>query len=394
MFLQYVFGESWGNYATSKFYQLSLDNYYLNKAIILISSCFSNAVIREFNEKTGEEIENGQLSNFIKNPNNNQTSTEFFKEFIRNILSGGYCYLYPYHENAAYINILEKEPQLFVLNNDFIDHRGQSVKFLQEDYSFKYDMEGGTVLNFSQIIPFYDISQDPKNKFRGVSRLRSLEEEINQLYLANKAISNQVKLSGNIIVSPEATKESELSQGLDKIITTTHGKTHKDDIEEKINMSGLLRGQSFTISSTALKAINLAESLKDYDFNTKFKHEAGRIILNLYDIPRKLQNIITTAELKSDKEGEDIDMYEKIVIPLANNFSNSINSVYSPVTGTKIELDYSHLSVFKKRNQESKKSESEEKTNIIKNIVTLKNEGFISPDQAIKILQDEKIISD
>ena len=93
----------------------------------------------------------------------------------------------------------------------------------------------------------------------------------------------------------------------------------------------------------------MAESLKDYDYNTKFKQEAGRIILNLYDIPRKLQNIITQSELKSDKEGEDVDVYEKIVIPISENFCKSINSTYSKLTRTTIHLDYSIFRFLLKR---------------------------------------------
>lgn len=392
MFLQYIFGESWGEYKTNKFYSLSLKNYYLNRSIILVSDCFNNANILEFDAKTGDPVADGPLKTFLKSPNNNQTSKELFQEFVRNLLSGGYCYLYPYHQNAAYVNFIEKGSQLLVLNNDHIDHQGQQPKFLQEEYSFMYEPIGPAKINFSQIIPFFDISQDPKNKFRGISRMQALEDELSQIYIANKAISNQIKMSGNIIVSPEATKESELSQGLDKPIIVGAQKTQKDQIEENINSSGLLRGKSFTISSTALKAINLAESLKDYDFNAKFKQEAGRVIMNLYGIPRKLQNIITTAEMKSDKEGEDVDMYEKIVIPMADNFSESINSVYSELTGTKIKLDYSHLSVFKSKLEDTDKKDSEKKNNIINNVVTLKNENLITVDEAIKILQDEKII--
>lgn len=393
MFLQFVFGESWGNYTTSKFYQLSLDNYYVNRSIILISDCFNNANIIETDIKTGDVIQDGPLQTFLKSPNHNQTSKELFQEFIRNLLSGGYCYLYPFHSNPAYANFIHKGAQLLVLNNDFIDHSYQKVKFLQEEYTFKYDIDGGSKMNFSQIIPFFDISQDPKNKFKGVTRLKSLEEELSQIYLSNKAVANQIKMSGNIIVSPEATKDSELSLGLDKPIVPGRQKTQKDQIEENINDSGLLRGKSFTISSTALKAINLAESLKDYNFNEKFKHEAGRVIMNAYGIPRKLQNIITTSELKSDKEGEDIDMYEKIVLPLAESFSESINSVYSKLTGTKIKLDYSHLAVFKERLEDAEKKDSEKKTNIINNVVTLKNNQLITDEEAKKILQDEKIIA-
>ena len=183
--------------------------------------------------------------------------------------------------------------------------------------------------------------------------------------------------------------------GLDKPITTVGntGKTHKDEIEEKLNLPGIIFGKSLTVSSTALKAINLAESLKDYDYNTKFKQEAGRIMLNLFDIPRKLQNIITTSELKSDKEGEEIDVYEKIIIPAANSLAKSINSVYSPLTKTYIEFDYLHLAVFAERLQNAKKYEQEVKEKAADLILKLRNEGVISEAECKKMMKDEKIIA-
>lgn len=265
-------------------------------------------------------------------------------------------------------------------------------KEISFDYTFNSEKK---TYNFSEIIPFYDIAQDPKNPFKGVTRLKALEDEINQIWLANKAIDNQIKLSGNIIVSPDSTKESPMTMGLDKPVTTANaaGKTHKQEIEEKLNIPGIIFGKSLTVSSTALKAINLAESLKDYDYNKKYKQEAGRVILNLYDIPRKLQNIITTSELKSDKEGEEIDVYEKIIIPAANSLAKSINSVYSPLTKTYIEFDYLHLAVFAERLQNAKKYEQEAKEKSADLLIRLRNEGLISEAECIKMMKDEKIIT-
>lgn len=263
----------------------------------------------------------------------------------------------------------------------------------QKDINFDY-RHGGSLrtLNFKQVIPFYDIAQDPANNFKGVSRLKSLEEEIKQIFMANKAIDNQISLSGNIIVSPDSHKESEFSMGLDKPITPAIGKTQKDDIEEKLNRSFIFGGKSLTISATALKAINLAESLKDYDYNKMYKQEAGRVILNLYEIPRKMQNIITSAELKSDKEGEDVDLYEKIILPLSTSFAKSINSTYSKLTGTTVRLSYGHLSVFEEKKESAKKKEAEHKERTKNFIISLMEKEIIDKPKAIKMLQDEKII--
>ncbi|GAB0156221.1 hypothetical protein CHRYSEOSP005_14850 [Chryseobacterium sp. Alg-005] len=330
----------------------------------------------------------------LTNPNYKQSFEELGKDFIRNLFSGGFSYLLPYHENPAYVNFIDKGSSLICLNNDNIDFGGRSIKLFQNDISFDYTYNfEKKVFNYKQIIPFYDIAQDPKNSFIGVSRVKALEQELSQIWISNKAIDNQIKLSGNIIVTPEAVKESEMSMNtLDKPIVSVTGKTHKQDIEEKLNASGIIFGKSLTVATTALKAINLAESLKDYDYNSKFKQEAGRIILNLFGIPRKLQNIITQSELKSDKEGEDIDLYEKVVLPVAENFAKSINSQYSKLTKTKIELSYSHLSVFAERQQNTFKTESEHKQMVSGYVSNLYEKQLITRDEARKLLKDGKII--
>lgn len=300
----------------------------------------------------------------------------------------------PHHENAAWVNFIDKGAELYCLNNDYIDFNGRKASLFQKDIFFDYSHNGvKQTLSSKQIIPFFDIAQDPKNQFKGVSRLKSLEDEVHQIWMSNKAIENQIKLSGNIIVSPDSHKESELSLGLDKPIGATTGKTQKHEIEDKLNASGIIFGKSLTVASTALKAINLAESLKDYDYNEKFKQEAGRIVMNLYEIPRKLQNLINSSELQKDKEGEDIDLYEKTILPVAGNFAKSINSVYSKLTGTTIKLSYDHLAVFQERRENAKKKEAEHKEKTTDLIIKLLDKNLISDQEAIKILKDEKIIA-
>lgn len=282
---------------------------------------------------------------------------------------------------------------MLCLNNDAIDFGGRKLELFQKDIAFDYSYGNlEKTLNFKQIIPFYDIAQDSKNNFKGVSRLKSLEDEMKQVWMANKAIDNQLGLSGNIIVSPDSHKESELSLGLDKPIVTNTAKTQKQDIEEKLNTSFIF-GKSLTVASTALKAVNLAESLSSYDYNKMFKQEAGRIILNLYEIPRKMQNINTAAEMKSDKDGEDVDLYEKIILPLSTNFAKSINSVYSNLTKTTIKLSYDHLTVFQEKRQNALRMESEHKERTKNFVDDLFVKGYITKEQAVKMLQDEKIIA-
>ena len=299
----------------------------------------------------------------------------------------------PYHENIAYSNFLDKGAELLCLNNDYIDFGGRKLSMFQRDTNFDYKF--GNVdreLNFKQVIPFYDIAQDPTNNFKGISRLRSLDDELKQIFMSNKAIDNQLSLSGNIIVSPDSHKESEMSLGLDKPLIVGSGRTQKDDIEEKLNTSFIF-GKSLTVASTALKAVNLAESLSHYDYNTKFKQEAGRIMMNLYEIPRKMQNINTAAELKSDKDGEDVDLYEKIILPLSTSFEKSINSTYSRLTGTTIKLSYNHLSVFQRKREEAKKTEAQYKKEFVTMINDLVSNNHIDHATAKKMLQDEKIIA-
>lgn len=379
-------------YSTKKYYDFSLKNYFLNRAIILIANAFNSYEIVEYDSK-GNLVTDGPLTKLLKEPNYKQTGEELGKEFIRNLFSGGYAYLMPYHENIAYSNFLDKGAELLCLNNDYIDFGGRKLSMFQRDVNFDYKF--GNVdreLNFKQVIPFYDIAQDPTNNFKGISRLRSLDDELKQIFMSNKAIDNQLSLSGNIIVSPDSHKESELSQGLDKAIVVGTGRTQKDDLEEKLNTSFIF-GKSLTVASTALKAVNLAESLSHYDYNTKFKQEAGRIMMNLYEIPRKMQNINTVAELKSDKDGEDVDLYEKIILPLSTSFEKSINSTYSKLTGTTIKLSYDHLSVFQRKREEAKKTEAQYKKEFVAMVTDLVSNNYIDHATAKKMLQDEKIIA-
>lgn len=391
-----LYSEMWGDGVSGNYYDFSFRNYYLNKVIILVSDAFSSCKFIEKDLKTGELVEDPNkrlITNLLTNPNENQTYIEFFREYIRNLYACGYVYLLPYHENRAYRNFIDKGAKLFCLQSDSINFGNKSVSHFENNITFEYRQNGfHKRYNYAETIPFYDISQDPINKFKGVSRLKSIENEVTQINLSNKAIINQLRLSGNIIVTPSGGDKNEFSEGLNRTTNIYQGTTQKEDIENKLNISGLFTGKSLTVTGTPLKAINLAESIKDYDFNTKFKQEAGRIILNLYGIPRKLQNIITTAELKSDKEGEDIDLYEKIVLPLAQNFAKSINTTYSPITGTEIELDYSHLSVFTEKTKNERIIKNEQNSKRVDYLLKLLDKGLIDDKKTLEILENEKII--
>ena len=106
-----------------------------------------------------------------------------------------------------------------------------------------------------------------------------------------------------------------------------------------------------------------------------------------------MKKINTAAELKSDKDGEDVDLYEKIILPLSTSFEKSINSTYSKLTGTTIKLSYDHLSVFQRKREEAKKTEAEHKKLVLEMVNTLVSNNHIDRATAKKMLQDEKIIA-
>ena len=84
---------------------------------------------------------------------------------------------------------------------------------------------------------------------------------------------------------------------------------------------------------------------------------------------------------------------KKIVIPISENFCKSINSTYSKLTRTTIHLDYSHLSVFAEKKDSNDKTRTEQNKSVSEYVIQLFEKGLIEKPQAIKILQDEKVIT-
>lgn len=238
------------------------------------------------------------------------------------------------------------------------------------------------------IIPYYDILRNPKNPFKGVSRLKSLDANIRNYLLAQKAKGNQIKLSGHTIVSPDINNSNQLDLGLDQISHNVQlsdgsqvGVTKKDEMYEELSQGGLGTDKPLTVASKPLKSFNLMEGLKDFDFD-KFIKEDAKTVLNTYGIPKEQQGIDRDATTYENIKNSKLDMCQNIVEPIAENFCLSLQQAYNHPN--RIIFNYKKLPFY----SVVRKEILETKTSKINNVINLKNEGIYSVEQA-KILIDE-----
>ncbi len=357
--------------------KLSTEINALNKAINFYADIFSSAEIYA-TDKKGNIVENDELVEKLLNPNSLQDFKEFSKEFIRNYFSGGYAYITPYHESAGFEKKLNKA-SLFVLNNDFISFNNGKASYQINE---KYDISKSTL--------FIDILRDPENPMKGISRVNSLQDEIQIIKLSDKAKQNQTKLSGHTIVSPKnnTSQNSYVDNGLDQIIKSEDGKqiTEKQDIESKLNLSGLAQDKSITVASKELTAVNLMEGLKDYNFSEN-KLPEEKAILNLYNIPREFQNLASNDVSKyENRQNAMLEVLQNTIEPLANSFAYKIQKHFDHENI--IYLSYKHLPVYaiiENRNEEKKDK-------IVNRVISLLNSQLISTKEANKILEENEII--
>lgn len=347
-------------------------------------------------------VDDDPLVKLIKRPNDKQNFQEFGKEFIIFLLSCGWVYQLPYHASYGFERDLSKAGipgsdggiQLFNLNPDKIEFNNinniDSIK--DTDIIFKY-CAGASNYTYSysnEIIPYYDILRDKDNPFIGISRLESLEKDIKNYLLAQKAKGNQIKLSGHTIVSPGESNKDQFNVGLDKPVLYSkvgegqQGITEKDLMEKELSEGGLGNGKPITILSKSMKAFNLMEGLSKFDFD-KSKKEDGKTILNAYSIPKEMQGIDRDATTYENMNDSKLDMIQSIIEPISVNFSLSIQQAYNHPN--RIIFDYTHLPAYSKIRKEIQETKSKR----ISDIIILKNEGIYSLVEAQnKIKEIEK----
>lgn len=303
----------------TKFVELQEKNYILNNVIGKIAQRLSNGVFTDERESA--------LLNKINNPNEFQSKEEFLKEFVINILSSGWTGIYKKYVSFGNFDSME----LININPDtaFID--GDNITFEYENESLK--------VSLSDVILFYDMKRISKNK-KGYSRATPLKSQLQNISLAQKAKNIQIQNSGTTIVSPKAVAAgNSIDEGLNAPVPMLGAglQTQKQEMEDRLNNRGL--ENRIIVSSKGLDAVNLSEKLNKIDFYKIIESDA-MAVYDAYNFPIELSPHGPNAKF-DNKEVAELSLYENEIIPLANNFQNTMNSEFQ--NKGKVTVDYSHI---------------------------------------------------
>ncbi|MXV39340.1 phage portal protein [Flavobacteriaceae bacterium Ap0902] len=382
---------SWGKTKYSHV-EASLKIAAVNRSVSLIGDVFASGKYVAKNAK-GEIVENDPLVNLLNNPNDLQSGEELRKQFVRYLLSSGYCFLEPinFENTARPRDLSHKGTQLFALNPDKISFETNYlfglVKMPLKEGRFKLDCGNYSQTKvFNSIIPFYDLGQDPNNNLKGISRLDSLEIELENIVTANKAKSNQLKLSGSTVVTPGTKNRADsFDMGLDTPVDFDNpDKTEKDAIEEKLHATGLGQGKTITVSGVELKSFNLMEGIKDIDFSEMRKSDEITVF-NQFGIPPEFHQLDSSPKYENRAQA-GIEIIEFICKPLASNFCNSIREKYEHEND--IEIDFSDSPYYAYQNEKK----SKERQSTVELYRGLLEDGVINVQEYSQILRDERII--
>lgn len=378
----------WGTLFHKNYYDLSLQVAPVDESIDILARAFSSG-IPYLEDENGELSQEDPLIQFLLKPNKDQNFKEFAKDFVRNLYASGYAHLLPTSKNTAFTRRLdrlesENRPELKCLNTDCIDYP------VNDSDDFVYtENNKQEPFSYTDILAFWDKAQNPKNHRIGVSRLCSLKDEVTNVILANRAKTNKIKQSGKFLVTPKTSAlQNQIGLQLDQPVNIKKPDyKQRDFIEDKLRASGFASGKSITVTNKEMGVTNVTESIQGYSYDDEIK-EDKRTIKNDFTIPRELQNIGDDQAKYSDRKEAYLELFTLSILPLATNFTETIQNYYAPKEKKKLVLDYSHHPAF-----EIVENKKEEKiASQVERLVLLHDKEIITTDQLNEKLRAYEII--
>lgn len=168
-------------------------------------------------------------------------------------------------------------------------------------------------------------------------------------------------------------------------LNTKTGKTDAEILEEKLHQKGLGQNKQIFVSQFPLDVQAMTKDLVGLEFNS-IKEINAKIIYSLFNIP---QGYLEQSKF-NNRDADKLELYESIIIPIANNFTNSINQKYK--YKNKIKLSFEHLSFFQEKKRLNEEKLYNQRKLIIDEIDNLKNLGYITSEEARKKLIQNGII--
>jgi len=352
-----------------KYVKLQEKHFVLNNVIDKIAKSLSNANFTDSSRKVPTP-----LLDKVNNPNLFQSKEEFLKEFAIFILSAGWTLIWKKYKSVGFIDSME----LININPDCAEIKGDTVYFEYQGQSLS--------LNKKEFILFYDIKRCHDNE-KGVSRIRPLRSQLDNISDAQRAKSIQLHNSAKTIISPKAPTGNNMDEGLDTPITVMPQlpnqppvRTQKDDMQDKLNYSGM--ENVIIVATKGVDATNLSSQLA----TVKYADIVETDLLAVYDaysFPIELSPYGKETTY-SNKIVAEASLYDNEIIPLANSLIKSLNAEFNG----KVEVDYNHVAAVQSQQAEKNKTNQ----TIVDTYGTVLDTNAISVEEYRKILMDKGIL--
>lgn len=352
-----------------KYVKLQEKHFVLNNVIDKIAKALSNANFTDSRRKIVTP-----LLDKVNNPNLFQSKEEFLKEFAIFILSAGWTIIWKKYKSLGFLDTME----LININPDCAEVKGDKVYFEYQGASYTLPKE--------EVILFYDIKRRHDGQ-KGVSRIRPLRSQLDNISDAQRAKSIQIHNSAKTIISPKANVGGVMDEGLNTPVITMPTlpgqppqRTQKDDMQDKLNYSGM--ENVIIVATKGVDATNLSQQLS----SVKYADIVETDLLAVYDaysFPIELSPYGKETTY-SNKIVAEASLYDNEVMPLANSLIKSLNAEFNG----KVELDFNHVAAVSAQNNKA----NDTNKIITETYAEILNTGAITVQEYRQILTDKGIL--
>lgn len=366
----------------------------IDSAITFYAEILASGKVRAFNDKDEEITDTDPLCKLLLTPNDNQNYKEFIKEWIYYHYSHGYNYVVPRSSSVGFEKRLESPAKLELFNCDpdqitfvngffnFFNKKDKQIKFNYKPYNF-------SGINYNDVIPYFDVRQNPEKPYIGVSRLLALKAQIQNYAYSLQGKENLIKRTGSQLISLDG-KTDDL--GLDVAIPAEsfaeNGKTttHKEKLEKQLAETSLgTNSRGIMFSTLPLKVQSLSSGLENVGFDNLAVEDA-RQIFNKFNIPKEFQNLTSETAKFQNRQMAMIEVVQNTIEPLANSFIEKLVTYFNHTN--KVIIDFSHLPVF----SDNEKTLIETKQLQYNLLISLFEKEILSKEELTQKLIENEII--
>lgn len=373
----------------------------IDSTITFYAEILSSGILKSLDKEGNDTTENDALIALLKNPNENQNFQQFIKEWLYYHYAHGWNYIIPQSTAIGFEKRLDgkTKTQLFNCDPDHIDWENNTINSLfnffkksESKVSFSYKPLGLANINYTSVIPFFDVRQNSEKPYIGVSRLLSLRQQIQNYSLSLQGKENLIKGSGSRLISLDAKTED---MGMDAVVGTGQfdkegnpiTTTQKENLENQMRSTGIgSANKGIIFANIPLKITHLSAGLENIGFDQLMIADA-KTILNKFNLPKEFQNLEKEAPKFQNRQMAMIEVVQNTIEPLADSFCKTVSTFFN--WENTIKLDFSHLPVF----SDNELIRAETQQAIITMYTGLFQSGIIDQAQFTQILIDNGIIN-